>query len=89
MARLPKSRLKDLKTEKPTKITPRYVGHILHINPDSKNIPCHRVVNSKGKLAEKFAFGGWKEQKRRLMKEGVEFKSEKSVDLVKFQARSL
>ena len=62
-------------------ITPRLVGHILHINPDPENIPCHRVVNSKGKLAKNYAFGGRGEQEKRLVAEGVKFKNPMIVDL--------
>lgn len=36
----------------------RAVGNALHNNPDPENIPCYRVVNSKGELAGAFAFGG-------------------------------
>lgn len=41
-----------------TGINPRLVGNILHKNPDPENIPCHRVVNGKGEVAENYAFGG-------------------------------
>ena len=36
----------------------RAVGNALHKNPDPENIPCFRVVNSKGELSGAFAFGG-------------------------------
>ena len=36
----------------------RAVGNALHKNPDPENIPCYRVVNSKGELSGAFAFGG-------------------------------
>ena len=49
----------------------RVVGNALHRNPDSENIPCHRVVNAKGELAVRFAFGGAGEQAKRLEAEGV------------------
>lgn len=62
---------------------PRLVGSLLHRNPDQKNIPCHRVVNAEGKLAITFAFGGAKEQRDRLQKEGVEVKNG-CVDLTRF-----
>ena len=65
------------------KVTPRVVGSALHKNPNPQNIPCHRVVNREGKLAENFAFGGWREQKRRLEKEGITFLNERTVDLAK------
>src|SRR4030042_3300730 len=61
----------------------RIVGWALHSNKDSK-VPCHRVVNKNGRLASNFAFGGEKEQKRRLLAEGVKFKVEMYVDLEKF-----
>lgn len=60
----------------------RKVGWALHANKD-KNTPCHRVVNSKGKLAENFTFEGAKEQKRRLDVEGVTFIDDMHVDLDK------
>lgn len=63
------------------KVSARLVGRALHINPDPKKIPCHRVVNAKGKLAENYAFGGWKEQKRKLLSEGVKFRGNLYVDL--------
>ncbi|MFI3206411.1 MAG: MGMT family protein, partial [Clostridia bacterium] len=44
----------------------RAVGFALHKNPDPSTIPCHRVVNKQGKLAEAFVFGGINEQRIRL-----------------------
>ena len=49
----------------------RAVGNILHENIDPENIPCHRVVNSEGKVAKNFAFGGEKGQIEKLVREGV------------------
>ncbi len=60
----------------------RRVGWALHANRDLK-VPCHRVVNKDGRLAPNFAFDGWREQKRRLLEEGIVFKSENNVDLKK------
>ena len=62
----------------------RAVGNALHKNPDPSTIPCHRVVNSKGELAEAFVFGGVNIQKERLEKEGVKVIGNK-VDLSKYQ----
>ena len=59
----------------------RAVGNILHGNPDPEHIPCHRVVNSKGKLSRAYAFGGIEAQRRLLMSEGVVFKNDQVVDL--------
>ena len=53
--------------------TPRYVGYLLHHNPDQKTIPCHRVVNSQGKTAKNFAFGFADAQRHLLEEEGVRF----------------
>lgn len=61
---------------------PRKVGWALHGNKDPKT-PCHRVVNKEGGVALNYAFGGWKEQKMKLLEEGVEFVDEKHVDLEK------
>ena len=61
----------------------RAVGNALHKNPDPDNIPCFRVVNSKGELAGEFAFGGPGAQARLLEAEGIEVK-EGRVDIKKF-----
>ena len=50
----------------------RAVGNALHKNPEPGIIPCHRVVDSKGHLANEFAFGGAGVQERLLNEEGVE-----------------
>ena len=62
----------------------RAVGNALHRNPDPDNIPCYRVVNAKGELAEAFAFGGADAQEKLLEAEGVEVIDGK-VDLKKYQ----
>lgn len=54
------------------RVNPRLVGKILHDNPDPENIPCHRVVNARGGLADKYALGGKKIQSKKLVQEGVE-----------------
>ena len=60
----------------------RAVGNALHKNPDPDNIPCFRVVNSKGELSWNFAFGEGVQEKL-LRKEGVEVMDGK-VDLLKY-----
>jgi O-6-methylguanine DNA methyltransferase len=62
----------------------RTVGSILHRNPDGNKIPCYKVVNSKGKLADKFAFGGIERQKNKLIADGIEVENY-TVDLEKYQ----
>ncbi len=54
----------------------RAVGNALHRNPDPKNIPCYRVVDRNGRLAP-----GFREQKRKLLAEGVKFKDGNHVCL--------
>ena len=55
----------------------RLVGKLLHGAPSG--IPCHRVVNCKGRTAPY-----WKEQAERLQAEGVEFKSNNYVEKKKY-----
>ncbi len=61
----------------------RAVGNALHRNPDPDNIPCYRVVNAKGQLADEFAFGGVGVQQRLLEGDGIEVADGK-VDLKKY-----
>lgn len=62
----------------------RVVGNILHHNHNENKYPCYKVVNSKGKLAINFAFGGIEKQKEKLESEGIEVKSY-IVDLNKYK----
>lgn len=64
----------------------RIVGNALHKNPAPGIIPCHRVVNAKGRLAPHFAFGGIGEQQRLLEEDGIEVTGG-FVDLEKYQMR--
>ena len=61
----------------------RAVGNALHKNPDPDNIPCYRIVNSKGKLSGEFAFGGAGAQAKLLEADGIRVKEGK-VDLDKY-----
>ena len=61
----------------------RAVGNALHKNPNPNEIPCYRVVNSKGELAGEFAFGGEGAQAKLLMEDGIEVINGK-VDLTKY-----
>ena len=64
----------------------RAVGNALHKNPDFENVPCYRVVNSKGELAGEYAFGGAWAQKELLEADGIEVVDGK-VDLSKYAIR--
>ncbi|MBQ9728292.1 MAG: MGMT family protein [Clostridia bacterium] len=59
----------------------RQVGYALHVNPEPYVIPCYRVVNRFGRLAPAFAFGGEEIQAELLRAEGVEVRSDFTVDL--------
>lgn len=56
----------------------------MHSNKDEFTIPCYKIVNSKGKLASNYAFGGREKQKEKLEKDGIEVKSY-TVDLNKYR----
>jgi len=59
----------------------RLVGKALQVSSlYADDYPCHRVVNSSGRLAP-----GFNEQKALLLEEGVLFKDNGNVDLKKFQ----
>lgn len=62
---------------------PKVVGYALHSNKTPETVPCHRVVNIKGKLAPGYAFGGPTIQKQLLEQEGISF-SDSNVDLNKY-----
>ncbi len=62
----------------------RVVGYALHNNPAPFVIPCHRVVNREGRVAEAFAFGGGSTQRELLEAEGIEFEADGHIDLTKF-----
>ena len=56
----------------------RRVGKAMFNAPRELNLPCHRVVNSQGRLAP-----NWTEQRELLEKEGIAFKKNGCVDLKK------
>ena len=62
----------------------RAVGNALHRNPNPEEIPCYRVVNSKGELSGAFAFGGAGVQQKMLEADGIEV-IDGRVNLDKYQ----
>lgn len=62
----------------------RVVGYALHNNPSPETIPCHRVVNREGRVADAFVFGGGNAQRELLEKEGVTFEIDGRIDLKKY-----
>ena len=59
------------------------VGFALHANPSQEIIPCHRVVNRFGEVAQSFVFGGGQKQFEILKNEGVVFLPDGKVDFEK------
>lgn len=64
----------------------RAVGNALHKNPEPDVIPCYRVVNARGELSGKFAFGGAGRQAELLRKDGIVVENSR-VDLEKYGMR--
>jgi O-6-methylguanine DNA methyltransferase len=62
----------------------RAVGNALHKNPDGNRYPCYKVVNSKGELSGRFAFGGITVQQEKLEADGIKVINS-CVDLAKYQ----
>ena len=62
----------------------RAVGNILHENPDGDRYPCYKVVNSQGRLSQRYAFGGLQGQAQRLRREGIPVENGR-VDLKQYQ----
>ena len=56
----------------------RMVGHTLRYTPGADKLPCHRVVNKKGRTAS-----GWLQHRFLLQDEGVTFKANGNVDMSK------
>lgn len=57
----------------------RRVGQAMFNAPKELDLPCHRVVNSQGRLVPH-----WAEQRELLEKEGITFKKNGCVDLRKY-----
>lgn len=58
----------------------RLIGKALRLSSFYGNYPCHRVVNSEGRLVP-----NWKEQRDLLEEEKIGFKKNGNVDLNKYK----
>lgn len=66
----------------------RAVGTVMRKNPDIKNIPCHRVVGSDGRM-HGYAFGeGLSTKIRKLKNEGIVFEGDK-ISLQRFELKEM
>lgn len=62
--------------------TPRVVGFAMAGNKNTAKVPCHRVIDSAGKLRG-YGFGGTKIKKELLEQEGIIFLDSETIDLSK------
>ncbi len=61
----------------------RQVVRILHSSSRKEKLPWHRVINSKGRISLQPGFG-YEEQKNLLVKEGIEFDDDDTIDFEQF-----
>jgi len=61
----------------------RLVARAMSETPEELDIPCHRVINSKGEMSPDYVFGGQHIQRKMLEDEGVIFKPNGCVDFKK------
>lgn len=59
----------------------RVVGYAMRAAPSGRGLPCHRVVNRFGELAEEHVFGSREYQRMLLENEGVTFLGNGRIDL--------
>ncbi|HET7308235.1 MAG TPA: MGMT family protein [Gammaproteobacteria bacterium] len=64
--------------------TPRQVGYAMAALHDGRDVPWHRVINSRGEVSTRKSGYGASEQRRLLEEEGVYFDRRGRVDLTKF-----
>ena len=62
----------------------RQVGYAMAQTPGDRDIPWHRVINSKGTISRRANPDGADYQRELLAEEGVEFDIDGTVDLDKF-----
>lgn len=63
----------------------RGVAWILHSSSTAHQLPWHRVLNSQGKISFEIGTHNFRQQKKRLEKEGVEITSDGRLNLTQFQ----
>lgn len=85
VARIPKGKVMTYaQIAKLVGTTPRVVGFAMAGNKDTEKVPCHRVIDSQGKLRG-YGFGGVKIKKELLIQEGVHFLNHDTIDLTAAQ----
>jgi methylated-DNA-protein-cysteine methyltransferase-like protein len=61
----------------------RMVGYALHSLPAGSDLPWHRVINAAGRISLPTDSDAYREQRQRLLSEGIRFKGDK-VDLAHY-----
>ncbi len=67
-----------------THVNARVVGYAMNGCPENAEVPCHRVVNRFGGLADAFLPSGKETHRLLLEMEGIEFLPDGNVDLERF-----
>ena len=65
----------------------RQVGRALRLLPQGTRIPWHRVINAQGRIALPPGSASHREQRERLLAEGVKFLASGRVDLSTYRWR--
>ncbi len=60
--------------------TPRLVGYAMALSTPERDLPWHRVINSKGKISIRSSGAGAEIQRRMLEEEGIRFNRKGAVD---------
>jgi methylated-DNA-protein-cysteine methyltransferase related protein len=63
--------------------TPRMVGYALAALPAGRDVPWHRVINTKGEISRRSGGDGEIRQRKRLEAEGIRFDGKGRLDLKK------
>lgn len=63
----------------------RGVSWILHSCSTAYKLPWHRVINAQGKISFEAGTHNYRQQKKRLEKEGIVFNSSGQLDLKKYR----
>jgi methylated-DNA-protein-cysteine methyltransferase related protein len=61
----------------------RLIGRILGQLPEGSTLPWHRVVNSRGEISFPTGSAQYREQRERLLQEGIAFRNDK-IDMRRF-----
>ncbi len=61
----------------------KIVGWAMRSVPEDLDLPCHRVVKATGELSPDYVFGAYEIQRAMLEAEGITFREDGTIDMVK------